>query len=336
MEDKGLMQRLSIVIPNFNYAEYVGAAITSALAVDWADLEVIVVDDGSTDSSVREIRAFGDSVQLVRQANAGPRAACNVGFARSTGDWVVFLDSDDLIGRATAKEIDRLDRSGISKIQFQMRRIDPSGKVVGRPFPQYHRVPSPDAIRYWMRATASYPTPPGSGNAYSRAFLASLFPLGDECGDASDSICLSSAPFLGDVLTVPRPLFDYRVHGRNRSYLLADTLRFRCQLVRALQRHEFAQRLDGRRGSARWLAPLFRGQHLLQLRVAHHRLSGEKSPLPGESVGRMLRNCLTVLWSPGPERLVQRIAVAFWSASVLLSPRAVALPLIRYRFNQPR
>ena len=71
---------LSVVIPNHNYANYVGAAIQSALEVRWPKVEVIVVDDGSTDGSFEVIKAFGDSIIAIRQGaltrnTVNPRAS---------------------------------------------------------------------------------------------------------------------------------------------------------------------------------------------------------------------------------------------------------------------
>jgi glycosyltransferase involved in cell wall biosynthesis len=86
------MRRLSVVIPNYNYERFVGAAIRSALAVDWPDLEVIVVDDGSTDDSRSVIAGFEGRVTAIFQQHSGPRMACNAGFAASSGDVVTFLD----------------------------------------------------------------------------------------------------------------------------------------------------------------------------------------------------------------------------------------------------
>lgn len=329
------LRRLTFVIPSYNYEAYIGQAIESALAVRWPDVEVIVVDDGSTDRSVHIVEGFADRVQLIRQSNAGPRVACNVGFAASTGDWVVFLDADDAVGEDIGVAIDKAERPGLSKIQFQMQRINADDRPVGRPFPAYTTVPTPSQVRAWMRATASYPTPPGSGNAYPRTFLERLFPLDDRCGDATDSACLAAAPFYGDVLTIAEPMVRYRVHGKNRSYLLGDVERFSRQLERALQRHEFAQTIDGRRGDGGWMKPLFRGRHLLQLRVAHHRMTKEPSPLPGDSFGRMLADSLLSPARPGPEGPLRRAFLAAFCVAVLLAPRRLAVHLIKTRFAQP-
>ena len=88
---------ISVVIPNFNYASFVGAAIDSALNLDWPAVEVIVVDDGSTDSSRDVLAGYGGRIVTILQANAGQLVACNKGFAASRGDIVIFLDSDDLL-----------------------------------------------------------------------------------------------------------------------------------------------------------------------------------------------------------------------------------------------
>jgi glycosyltransferase involved in cell wall biosynthesis len=326
------VQRLSIVIPNFNYRNYVAEAIESALAVDWPDVEVIVVDDGSTDDSLSIIERYSGSVTIVEQRNSGPRVACNEGYARSTGDVVVFLDSDDVLDPGIARAISAVWRAGVSKVQVQMRRIDKNGDEAGPVFPRFDGAPEPRKIRYWMERTSAYPTPPGSGNAYSRIFLAQLFPLDDRCGDATDSACLAAAPFLGDVITIPEPLVSYRIHGENRSNLAVDPTRFTRQIERAYQRQLFAYAVSGstRRSP---LAPLFRGRHLLQMRVAERRMVGGEPPIPSDSRWRMMRNSFTTVVAPGPELLVKRIVIACWCLAVLGSPALIARKLIDMRFG---
>lgn len=331
------MRRLSIVIPNYNYDRFVGDAVNSALAVDWPHVEVIVVDDGSTDNSLDVLRTFGTRIRLIAQQNAGPREACNRGFAESGGDAVIFLDSDDILEPNIAVEAARVWRSGISKVQVQMQRIDETGRKTERYFPKYRSTPTASQIRYWMRTTAAYPTPPGSGNIYSRKFLERLFPLDDRCGDAADSACLAAAPYLGDVITIPRPLVQYRTHRTNRSRLLADPRRFTHQIQRAYLRQAFAMELSEQAthpmSSQQIIRPLRRGRHLLQMRVAERRACRGVPPIPDDGGLRLFRDSITSVFAPGPESAITRLLISAWCIATLLAPSSAANRLIQWRFK---
>jgi len=85
---------VSVVIPCYNQAHYLGEAIESALAQTYRPLEIVVVDDGATDSTFEVATAYV-GVRCVRQANQGLSAARNAGLRASHGDYVVFLDADD-------------------------------------------------------------------------------------------------------------------------------------------------------------------------------------------------------------------------------------------------
>lgn len=87
--------KISAVIPTYNREQLIGRAIRSALAQEYAALEIIVVDDGSSDNTLRQVQEFGDKVVYLFQPNSGVSAARNRGVERSRGEWVAFLDSDD-------------------------------------------------------------------------------------------------------------------------------------------------------------------------------------------------------------------------------------------------
>jgi hypothetical protein len=86
---------VSVVMPAFNRAHLVARSIESALAQTYRDIEIIVVDDGSTDDTAAVVQRFGDQVRYVYQQNAGVGAARNTGMRHATGRYVAFLDSDD-------------------------------------------------------------------------------------------------------------------------------------------------------------------------------------------------------------------------------------------------
>ena len=85
---------VSVVIPCYNQAHFLGEAIESVLAQTYPHLEIVVVDDGSTDNT-GEVAARYPGVRYVRQENQGLAAARNTGLRHSSGDYLVFLDADD-------------------------------------------------------------------------------------------------------------------------------------------------------------------------------------------------------------------------------------------------
>ncbi len=90
--------RVSVVIAAYNAQDFIASSVSSALAQTHEDLEVIVVDDGSTDRTSQSVDAIADPrVRLVRQKNQGQSAALNRGVRESTGDYIKFLDADDWI-----------------------------------------------------------------------------------------------------------------------------------------------------------------------------------------------------------------------------------------------
>jgi glycosyltransferase involved in cell wall biosynthesis len=88
---------VSIVIPCHNAERWISAALESALGQTYPNTEVIVVDDGSTDGSLKVIKQFDKNVRWLSTPNRGPSAARNVGLRAATGEWIQFLDADDLL-----------------------------------------------------------------------------------------------------------------------------------------------------------------------------------------------------------------------------------------------
>jgi GT2 family glycosyltransferase len=92
-----LSPMFSVVIPTHNRADKIAAALDSVFAQSFADFEVIVVDDGSTDGTDAVLAPYRDRIALLGQERAGPARARNAGVARASGRYLVFLDSDDIL-----------------------------------------------------------------------------------------------------------------------------------------------------------------------------------------------------------------------------------------------
>lgn len=119
---------VSVVIPTFNSERDIGDAIDSVLAQSYSNIEIIVVDDGSTDDTVDIVRGY-KRVRLFQQANQGSAVARNLGIWNATGDYVAFLDSDDVWwSRKIEVQVAELRRTGLGMAYSRFIRWHPSAQ----------------------------------------------------------------------------------------------------------------------------------------------------------------------------------------------------------------
>jgi glycosyltransferase involved in cell wall biosynthesis len=90
------MPLFSTIIPVYNRADLIRATLDSVLAQELPDQEVIVVDDGSTDETLKALESYGDRIRVFQQKNSGPAVARNLGIRNASGEYIAILDSDDL------------------------------------------------------------------------------------------------------------------------------------------------------------------------------------------------------------------------------------------------
>src|ERR1700751_1519727 len=89
---------VSVLIPCFNAERYIGETVDCVLRQTWSNLEILIVDDGSTDGTINEIKKFNPpKLTILRQENRGQPAALNTCLARARGNFLQFLDADDLV-----------------------------------------------------------------------------------------------------------------------------------------------------------------------------------------------------------------------------------------------
>ncbi|MFW2439117.1 MAG: glycosyltransferase family 2 protein [Arenicellales bacterium] len=212
---------VSVIISNYNYGRYLGDAIKSVLGQTYSKIEVIVVDDGSTDESHEVISSFEGQITALYRDHQGQCAALNAGFPVSCGDVVVFLDSDDCL---VADAIDRhvmpfKDNSEITKCQGYMNAVDAKGRPLGKKVP-LQLSPSGDYKDVTLKQGPSICNHAwSSGNAWARWFIEQVFPLPE---DVENSVfpdgCLNPlAALYGPIVTLEKPVADYRIHGHNKG-----------------------------------------------------------------------------------------------------------------------
>ena len=105
------MVKVSVIIPAYNGDRYIEAAIAGVLSQTYTDYEIIVVDDGSTDLTPQIVGQYGDRIRYFSQANQGVAASRNLGLAKARGEYIAFLDQDDVfLPHKLASQVNLLDR----------------------------------------------------------------------------------------------------------------------------------------------------------------------------------------------------------------------------------
>jgi hypothetical protein len=240
---------VSIIINNYNYGRFIRRAIESALAQTHPDIDLVIVDDGSTDGSAAIIREYEGRARLVLRANGGQGAALNSGFAASRGDIVMFLDSDDMLAPEAAAEVVAAWRPGTAKAQFSLDWIDAEGRPLRGGWSAAVR--AEDVGRHLAR-TCTCPAPPMSGNAFARGALEKVMPVPESPFRLyADSYLNATVALHGAIRVIDRTLGAYRVHGSNQSEQGGiDLARMRRVMQSHLARDEAMRRMGSALGSA--------------------------------------------------------------------------------------
>lgn len=329
--------RISIIIINYNYAEFVGSAIASALAQRTPPWEIIVVDDGSTDGSRAVMENYRSRVQLIFQDNGGQRCACNVGFSQASGDLVLFLDSDDVLDPDTLTALADSFPAGVAKVHFRLRLIDRQGRPMGGMIPR--QLDRGDVSQTIIDGTM-YCSAPGSGNIYRASVLRALFPLPVNAADrhGADFFLIIGCGLLGEVGAIPKALGGYRVHqsadDEQQDLMFGNAAKSGDEYLRVAERTQ--QCRD-------WIYERTEGK--LSMPATLLDFSMEKRAYAGAALAtRSLRERLQSARDYFPVLLRatrarqdfgwwKRAAIIVWALFIVCAPRVIAFRAARYVCN---
>lgn len=212
--------KVSIIIANYNYERYLTEAVNSVLAQTYTDLEIILVDDGSTDRSRSLITQLQvqhpDKIKVLFQENQGHGEAINAGFTLCTGEIVALLDSDDVWDlRKLETIVPYFQQAEVSGVMHPLNTVNKEGRVIdrGQPIPG---VPNGDLAQLIMKTGNTWRYPSTSGLAFRRSALEQVIPMDPpEWRSWPDGCLLYCVAFLGKVYAIDRVLASYRAHGEN-------------------------------------------------------------------------------------------------------------------------
>lgn len=326
--------RVSIVVLDYNYALYLPAALDSALGQRDVDVEVVVVDDGSTDGSAQVIRSYGGRVVPVLKANGGQASAMNAGFAASSGDVVLFLDADDVLEPHAAARVAAVFEAdpATAWVMFRLRLVDGDGRDLGRVRPRRADVMPDGDLREHLRRFRCFHWQPTSGNAFRRSALEQVLPVPEpDYRISADAYLAAVVPLCGPVRSTDEVLGAYRLHGAsNYASVAVDDGYFRAQIDRQVVSHRHARRVAERLGvpfATDVRAPA--DAAFLGFRLASLVLDPGRHPFPDDRRVRLaLRGLGAALRNPRlawPNRLRRSV----WFAACAVAPAGLARRLAR-------
>ncbi len=210
---------VSVLVKNYNCEHYLQQAIDSVLSQTYSNIEIVVIDDGSTDRSRELIDRYGDKVVKVYKENGGEASALNAGFSASSGDIVCILDSDDLFCPEKVAEVVEVFKSfhDIGWCFHDLRWVNENAELL--PEVSTQRTASECDIRDRLRSgKLPPPLPASSALCFRRSLLENIFPLPvSEAIRTSDLYIKYSAAAQSKGFFPGKVLAFHRIHGNNAA-----------------------------------------------------------------------------------------------------------------------
>ena len=316
---------VSVIINNFNYARYLGRAIQSVLDQSYAPIEVIVVDDGSTDESRQVAASFGSRITTVFKANGGHGSTFNAGFAVCRGDLIFFLDADDFYTTATVARAVAAFTAKTAMVQFRLQLVDEHERVQGVYPPPSVRFQRGNVVSALLREARFIGTVT-TGNGFRRQVLEELLPLPEaELRQAADGYLINAAPFFGEVAAIDEPIACYRRHGSNDSSMIVPAA---VKLAQIRKRLGFVMNEVGviraqaiKRGLVVPTDLAERNIMGMVLRMASFKLAPGSHPLAGDRAWRLAFKGMQALLRGRQEQLRRNaIKYFFWFPLIAGAP----------------
>jgi glycosyltransferase involved in cell wall biosynthesis len=339
---------VDVVITNHDYARFLPDAIESACAQTHPDVNVVVVDDGSSDGSREVLRGFSDRVEVILKEQGGQASAINAGMERCRGEVLLLLDADDVLRPQAAERVAAAFAAGprLSKVQFHMAIVDAEGRPTGEVKPGGHLgAPVGDQRAAELAFPFDIAWLPGGGTGFRSEAVRRILPI-PEAGyprSGADWYLVHLTALLGEAALLEEVCAEYRVHGGNAYELERDEI----DLAHVRESIAFAQVTTRSLEALADELGLERPRPLLSYsdlanRLVSLKLEPGRHPVPGDRPRALLADAIRATRRRFDVSAPMKALLVAWFALEAAAPRALARPLAelflfpgrRTRFNR--
>ncbi|MDB9527391.1 glycosyltransferase [Oscillatoria sp. CS-180] len=328
---------VSIIINNYNYEAFIKEAIDSALAQTYENVEVIVVDDGSTDGSQEIISSYGDRIIPIFQENGKQGAAFNNGFSHSRGEIILFLDSDDYLLEQALEKVVSVWEPSLSKVHYRLQVVDSESQPTGAYYPPRHQQLATGDVWQELLENGAYTGVSTSGNAISRHALAEVTPIPYKYRLTSDDYLSTLIPSYGAVGAVDEPLGAYRIHTSNQWALVnVSGDRFHRFVNHHIESHRLIKAKADELGHQLPRDLEERNPGYVWCRLSSLRLSPKTHPIESDTSLKLMYWGIRSLWKYSDFNLKKRLVYTLWFVWVGLMPLPAAKVAITWLYIPQR
>lgn len=214
--DKIKIAKITVIIPNYNYAHYLDQAIQSVLDQSYQNIEIIVVNNGSTDNSLEVLSNFEGKIQVIDQSNLGQSGARNSGLKNATGDFIAFLDADDYWAPTKLELQAKLINDSTQLVYCGILPFkDLESNIMNAILPKYRG----QCMRYFLELPAASVVLSGESTAlFSRTLLEKVGNFDTTLNSAAGWDFFRRCSRVTNFNFINEALVYYRIHENNMSH----------------------------------------------------------------------------------------------------------------------
>jgi glycosyltransferase involved in cell wall biosynthesis len=253
---------VTALINTYNYGRLLPFAINSVLAQTYPDIEILVVDDGSTDHTPQVLAQYGDRIRVIRTQNGGQGHTFNIGIPAARGDLIMLLDADDMWLPTKVERMVQLaaERPNAALLYHRFQNIDKKGAHVG--IPQPHTLTSGDYRAKYLRSGGTWWSPITSVLVLRPEHVKKALPIPTYAvREGADTLITDFCAVTSEIAAAPEALTLRRLHGANLYAAGRDDRSFRSREIRESD----VRRIEWRMFSLRQVVERLGGEFRLNL-----------------------------------------------------------------------